>query len=330
MTGDRPEKAGTVPVEVAAAVIERAPTEALGGGPGEFLLAQRPEGKPYPGYWEFPGGKIEPGEDARAALARELEEELGIRVREATPWITRMYTYTHATVRLHFYRVTAWEGEPRPLEDQAIAWQRVGHPEVSPMLPANAPVLAALALPSVMVVSSAAQVGLDEWIAGLAAAAQREPLLVQVREKEWDRQRVQHLLSRALARAEPFGSRVVVNSDCGDYPQSTGVHLTSAALMASQTRPAHALVGASCHDEREMDHATAIGVDYVVIGSVKPTASHPDAIPLGWERFAELARGRPMPAYAIGGLTRADLPAARKHGAHGVALRSAAFSSTAQ
>jgi 8-oxo-dGTP diphosphatase len=304
--------------EVAAAVIER---------PGEFLLAQRPEGKPYPGYWEFPGGKIEPGEDARTALARELEEELGIRVREATPWITRMYTYTHATVRLHFYRVTAWEGEPRPLEDQAIAWQRVGHPEVSPMLPANAPVLAALALPSVMVVSSAAETGLDDWIAKLATAVQREPLLVQVREKSWDRQRLQHFLSRALARAEPFGGRVVVNSDCGDYPQSTGVHLTSAALMSLQARPSQALVGASCHDERELDHAAALGVDYVVVGPVKATASHPDAAPLGWARFAALVRDRPMPSYAIGGLTRDDLREARTHGAHGVALRSAAFRS---
>jgi len=63
--------------EVAAAVIERPD--------GTFLLACRPEGKPYPGYWEFPGGKIEPGEDPRTALGRELEEELGIRVREATP-----------------------------------------------------------------------------------------------------------------------------------------------------------------------------------------------------------------------------------------------------
>jgi 8-oxo-dGTP diphosphatase len=307
---------GTVPIDVAAAVIER---------PGEFLLAQRPEGKPYAGYWEFPGGKIEAGEDPRAALVRELEEELGIRVREATPWITRIYAYTHATVRLHFYRVSAWDGEPQPLEDQAIAWQRVGAPDVTPMLPANAPVLSALALPSLMVVSSASETGLDEWIARLAEAAPREPLLVQVREKAWDRQRVQHLLSRALARSEPFGGRVVVNSDCGDYPQAHGVHLTSAALMSAGSRPASALVGASCHDERELDHASALGVDYVIVGPVKPTASHPGAAPLGWERFAGLVRDRPMPAYAIGGLAREDLRAAREHGAHGVALRSAAF-----
>jgi 8-oxo-dGTP diphosphatase len=113
-------------------------------------------------------------------------------------------------------------------------------------------------------------------------------------------------------------------------PSPTGVHLSSAALMALRERPSRALVGASCHDERELDHAAALGLDYVVVGPVKPTASHPGAAPLGWERFAALVRDRPMPAYAIGGLTRADLAAAREHGAHGVALRSAAFSSGAQ
>ncbi len=305
------------PTDVAAAVIERPD--------GEFLLAQRPEGKPYAGYWEFPGGKIEPGEAPRAALARELAEELGIAVREATPWITRVYAYTHATVRLHFFRVTAWDGEPRPLEDQAIAWQRVEAPEVSPMLPANAPVLAALALPAVMVVSRAAESGMEAWVLALAARAAQEKLLVQVREKGVERLRVQHFLSRVLARAEPFGSRVVVNSDCGSFPQSGGVHLTAKALMAAGGRPAGALVGASCHDERELARAAELGLDYVVVGPVKATASHPQAAPLGWERFEALVRGLPMPAYAIGGLTRADLAEARRRGGHGVALRSAAF-----
>ena len=302
--------------EVAAAVIER---------PGEFLLAQRPDGKPYPGYWEFPGGKIEAGEDALAALARELHEELGIVVREATPWVTRMYVYTHATVRLHFFRVSAWDGDPRPLEDQAIAWQRVGRPDVSPMLPANAPVLAALALPPVMVVSNAAEAGLDDWVLALSGAVLKEPLLVQVREKGWERMRVQHLLSRTLARTEPFGARIVVNSDCGEFPQASGIHLTSAALMAASARPAFPLVGASCHDERELEHAATIGVDYVVVGPVRETISHPNSKPLGWDALARLLRGRPMPAYAIGGLARADLAEARRRGAHGVALRSAAF-----
>jgi 8-oxo-dGTP diphosphatase len=302
--------------EVAAAVIER---------PGEFLLAQRPEGKPYPGYWEFPGGKIEPGEDARAALARELKEELDIAVTESTPWITRVYTYTHATVRLHFFRVTAWEGQPRPLEDQAIRWQRVGAADVSPMLPANAPVLAALALPAVMIVSHAHEMGVDRWIARLAERAVEERVLVQIREKDANAQQVQHILSRALAHVEPLGSRVVVNSASGHFPQCDGVHLTAKDLMQLTARPHGRLVGASCHDGRELDQAEKIGVDYAVVGPVRRTASHPGVAPLGWDRFAALASDRPMPIYAIGGLARGDLAEARRHGAHGVALLSAAF-----
>ena len=301
--------------EVAAAVIER---------PGEFLLAQRPAGKPYPGYWEFPGGKIEAGEDARAALVRELREELGIEVREATPWITRVYTYTHATVRLHFFRVIAWDGEAQPLEEQAIRWQVPGRADVSPMLPANAPVLAALAMPSVMVVSDAAAMGIEAWVQRLGGCVAEEPVLVQLREKSFDKLKMQHLLSRTLARTAASRALVVVNSDCGVFPQGGGVHLTARALMEASVRPAR-FAGASCHDERELDRAAALGLDYAVLGPVKPTASHPGVATLGWEGFARLALDRPMPVYAIGGLARADLAEARRHGAHGVALLSQAF-----
>src|SRR5580765_1100954 len=108
-------------VEVAAAVIQRPD--------GTFLLAQRPPGKVYAGYWEFPGGKAEPGEPAAQALARELHEELGIEVDTAYPWITRVFTYPHGTVRLRFFRVVSWKSEPHPREGQAIAWQRLGAEE---------------------------------------------------------------------------------------------------------------------------------------------------------------------------------------------------------
>jgi 8-oxo-dGTP diphosphatase len=86
-------------VRVAAAVILRAD--------GRVLLAQRPPGKAYAGYWEFPGGKLEPGESPRAALDRELHEELGLRVRRAAPWLVQRFVYPHAHVELHFFRVYA-------------------------------------------------------------------------------------------------------------------------------------------------------------------------------------------------------------------------------
>jgi mutator protein MutT len=113
-------------VEVAAAVIERPD--------GSFLLAQRPAGKVYAGWWEFPGGKVEAGESAEHALARELHEELGIETRRAYPWITRVHVYEHATVMLHFFRVPM-AGDPNPRESQAFLWQRLDAPTPSPCRP---------------------------------------------------------------------------------------------------------------------------------------------------------------------------------------------------
>ena len=106
---------------------------------GDVLLAQRPAGKPYFGYWEFPGGKVESGESILDALKREFVEELGIEVLSAAPWCGVEHVYPHAHVRLHFYISRDWRGEPQSLEGQAFAWQ--GSVGVAPLLPATAPLL---------------------------------------------------------------------------------------------------------------------------------------------------------------------------------------------
>jgi 8-oxo-dGTP diphosphatase len=106
---------------------------------GDVLLAQRPEGKPYAGYWEFPGGKVEPGEDIFAALQREFVEELGIGIISADEWCGVEHVYEHAHVRLHFFISRAWRGEPQSLEGQAFAWQ--GSLGVDPLLPATIPLI---------------------------------------------------------------------------------------------------------------------------------------------------------------------------------------------
>ncbi len=106
---------------------------------GDVLLGQRPEGKPYAGYWEFPGGKVEQGESILEALKREFLEELGVQVLSAEPWCGVEYVYPHAHVRLHFYISRHWQGEPQSLEGQAFAWQ--GSFEVEPLLPATIPLL---------------------------------------------------------------------------------------------------------------------------------------------------------------------------------------------
>lgn len=107
---------------------------------GDVLLGQRPQGKHYAGYWEFPGGKVEPGESIEEALRREFMEELGIAILSEEPWCGVEYRYPHAHVRLHFFITRHWQGEPQSRENQAFAWQ--GQISVEPLLPATIPLLA--------------------------------------------------------------------------------------------------------------------------------------------------------------------------------------------
>jgi 8-oxo-dGTP diphosphatase len=120
------------PVDVAVGV--------LIDGEGRFLMTSRPKGKVYADHWEFPGGKLEPGETVAEALRRELNEELGIDIGQAHPWQVEMVDYPHALVRLHFCKVYEWAGEFEMREGQAMAWERLPV-QVRPVLPGTIPVL---------------------------------------------------------------------------------------------------------------------------------------------------------------------------------------------
>jgi len=133
--GERPREGGAdrKVVDVAVGVLVRPD--------GDFLLTSRPPGKVYEGYWEFPGGKLEPGETVEQALRRELHEEIGITIAAAQPWKVELVDYPHALVRLNFCKVFDWTGELHMREGQSYAWQ--GLPvEVKPVLPGTLPVLA--------------------------------------------------------------------------------------------------------------------------------------------------------------------------------------------
>ena len=287
-------------IEVAAAVLQRPD--------GAFLLAQRPAGKVYAGYWEFPGGKIEPGEAAAAALARELHEELGIDIAEAYPWITRVYTYPHGTVRLQFFRVYEWKGEPHPREDQAISWQQAGTRMEAPMLPANAPILAALALPDEYAVTNAAQCGAAAMLSRLERRLKQGLKLVQVREPGFAERDA--FTRQAIELAHRYGCKVMVKEP---FHGADGIHYTAAELMKLKKK--EGLSAASCHTREELERAMALGLDFVVLGPVRDKSPA-----LGWEKFRELAHLASIPVYAIGGLTRADMMEARRAGAHGIAM----------
>ena len=305
--------------DVAAAVIVRPD--------GSFLLAQRPAGKVYAGYWEFPGGKLEPGEPAERALARELHEELGIEVERAHPWITRVYAYAHATVRLHFFRVVAWHGEPHGREDQQLAWQAPARECVAPMLPANAPVLKALALPAVYAISNASELGVRGFLERARAALAGGLKLLQLREKQMAPAALEALGTQLVALARCYGAAVLVNADASLARRigAQGVHLTAAQLARCEVRPDFEWCAASCHDAAELQRAAALDLDFVLLGPVQPTPTHPGHPGLGWPAFVALVRDYPLPVYALGGMQPRDIEQAWRCGAHGIGMQRAAW-----
>jgi 8-oxo-dGTP diphosphatase len=305
--------------EVAAAVMLR-------GDPArpEFLLAQRPPGKVYAGYWEFPGGKVEPGETAREALIRELQEELGVTVDRAWPWLCREFSYPHATVRLRFFRVSAWQGELTAVEHSALVWLKAGQPpDVSPILPANGPILGALALAPVYALTNAEEYGIDAELLRLERALCSGLRLLQVRDKGLAPARRKAFAEAVLALARNHdGTTVLINDDpcLARHVGAAGVHLSSRLLWQTDRRPDFERVAASCHNAADLARAAELGLDFVVLGPVLPTASHPGSTGIGWAEFSRLAAGSPLPVYALGGLQPEMLETACRSGGHGVAL----------
>jgi 8-oxo-dGTP diphosphatase len=306
-------------VRVAAAVILRQD--------GCVLLAQRPPGKPYAGYWEFPGGKLEADETPQHALVRELREELGIVVRRASPWLVQEFVYPHAHVELHFFRVFDWDGEPHGHDGQAFAWQLPGAFDVTPLLPANTRVLAALMLPQVYGITCASDVDEDAFLARADAAFQNGLRLVQVREKEWPLARLRGFATAMRDLARGYDAQVLLNGDEAIARELglDGVHWTSARLAPAPRRPDGMLVGASCHSAAELAQALRLNCDFAVLGPVFATPTHPDVPTLGWDGFVREIAGTRLPVYALGGLNRGDLSVAVDHGAHGIAMRRGAW-----
>jgi 8-oxo-dGTP diphosphatase len=309
-------------VRVAAAVLLRAD--------GAVLLAQRPAGKAYAGYWEFPGGKFEPGETPREALDRELREELGIVVRRASPWFIQEFVYPHAHVELNFFRVHAWDGELVGHDGQAFEWQAPGNYTVAPLLPANTRILAALALPPVYGITCAGDVGEEAFLARAETALAQGLRLIQLREKEWAPPRRDAFAQRLVPLAHRHGARVLLNGTADDARRlgCDGVHWTSALLAQAAQRPAGMMTAASCHTRDDVTRAGALDLDFAVLGPVAATPTHPEAAPIGWDGFAARVEGTRVPVYALGGLRAEDLATAIDRGAQGVALRRAAWPDT--
>lgn len=309
------------PAEPAAKPLIEAVAGVLQRADGAVLVAERPVGKRLAGYLEFPGGKIEPGESARTALTRELHEELGITDVGAEPLIRFEHGYSDRRIRLCVYRVVEWIGEPEGREEQDIVWLESARLGAVPLLPANRPVVAALSLPSRILVTpplaDSAPAFLERLERALAAGAPEGVILRSGRGAV-----PPDLATQVAELAARFGTPVLLNAAGSESTPAgfAGLHLPAAVLRSLTRRPqADGWLGASVHNVAEALHARRLALDYVLVGNVRGTSSHPDRRPLGWSGFEKIAAAAGVPAYAIGGVGPSDLEEVRRRWGQGVA-----------
>lgn len=313
-------KKNTPITDVAVGVILRAD--------GAVLLGDRPAGKPWAGWWELPGGKLEAGESVFEALKRELQEEIGITVTQLTPWVTYVHKYPTTTVRLHFCRVTDWQGEPQSLEQQQLKWVT---PEAAlflpDLLPATYPPLQWLQLPNRYWITGIGGVnGWPRFLAQLKKALTEGLRLLQWREPAWQGEvgsiEAAFESTRLLCQAQ--GAKLLVNSIHPKdwWLRADGVHLRASDALALKARPEALngkLLAVSTHNAQELGQARQLEADFAVLGPVLPTPSHPEQPAMTWDGFERLNQGAGLPVFALGGQTPDTLSTALLRGAHGIA-----------
>lgn len=298
-------------LDVVAAVIRDAA--------GNILLSQRLAGKHQGGRWEFPGGKVEPGETLHQALARELHEELGIDCHNSCAFMTIDHQYPELHVRLHFREVTQWSGVPHGREQQPVKWFAPSDLSSLEFPAANQPIVTALSLPERwLILPDNYQ---TNWPSALSVLKRSGVGGVYLRGAPTNRLH----LSEMVKRCQAHGLKTLLRNDVESVRATgaDGVHLSSGVATTMSERPDCELLSVACHNPSELDHAERLRADMVMLSPVNITTTHPQAIPLGWETFSLWATGRPFSVYALGGVTEKELSMARASGGRGIAAISA-------
>ena len=284
------------------------------------------------GLWEFPGGKIEPGETVEQALSREIKEELNLAIKSSRPLITITHAYPEVSVCLHVQKVLVYSGKAKGMEGQRLKWEEVAELLYLDFPKASAPIISALQLPERYLITGSFN-DQNNFIYKLKNALKSNIRLVQLRLKNENLERLndpQQLIEDVAAICKNAEAKLLLNLS-ETYTQSidfskvefSGFHADSASLMKISKRPEGKLFSASCHNESELEKALRLKADFIVLSPVKKTSSHPDAKPIGWNNFTKLTEGISLPVYALGGLSEIDLNDAWSNGAQGVAAISA-------
>ncbi len=296
---------------------------------GRILLTRRAESGEHAGLWEFPGGKIEPGENAQQALRRELREELGIEA-EAVRRVHRVRWHEAGRILiLELWRTRIVAGSPRGCQGQPLRWFEPYAVRSLSMPPADVPLCSALRLEELYwITPTLAGPDASErsaWLRQLDLRLASGIRLIQLRIPGLEGDTLESIAAAVAARCRDANARWLLNGSVEDARRlgADGVHLTGARLAAmseaERRNAGELIIGASCHDSSQLACASGLQLDYATLSPLRRTATHPATEPIGDRRFTELVARCPLPVYALGGVGPADLDEVRELGAFGVA-----------
>ncbi|MDP1540725.1 MAG: Nudix family hydrolase [Moraxellaceae bacterium] len=304
---------------------------------GRYLVAQRAAHKHQGGCWEFPGGKVDPGETEAQALTRELAEEIGLTPTQQRPLLRVCHDYGDRRIVLSAWLVTAFIPGPRldqseseglvGLEGQPLLWVSASELPTLHFPDANRPILAAALLPTMLRITPtfANEAAWQDWLSQrLRQPVSGQKQAIILRQPNLEDDTYLRWAAQGLALCQAAGVAFYVHGSVGRLerlPEAAGVHLPFAQLTGCERRPVadDKVLLVACHSAEELSMAQQIGADCALLSSVLATASHPKQNGLGWSQWAELVEAVNIPVYALGGMTPDLLTQAWAQGGQGVA-----------
>lgn len=287
-----------------------------------ILISRRQGNVHLSGFWEFPGGKLESSEERFNGLARELHEELGVRVEAARPWLEVRHRFADRVVLLDVWQVDRFTDSARGCEGQDIAWVPVADLKRYRFPESNLPILRKLCL-SERYAITADEDDPDALLNRVQACIRAGVRMIQFRAPRLQGDIWRETARQVLRICSGQGAMLILNAQPEMLKAVTahGLHLSADRLPEFDRRhvPEGCWVGASCHDSEELRLALERRVDFVTLSPVRDTASHPGQPGMGWDWFSTLAGECDVPVYALGGLAPEDVDLVQRMGGWGVA-----------